>query len=281
MGLLTSRADEQSEALVTSTLESLSYAVTHLSETSERLATGVVNNVLEAGTRVVDTAGSGIMFSFQATCGSLVIRNPANTTLTIAAGQGPGVRPISGPGVHFVEGRSWRSVPINARYFTVYSAASASFAYEAYTNRVAPSGGALGQPAVTGATTSGTDPAAGAEASVTVPAGDNWTLTSALISLVTDATVANRRVHLIIDDGTTTVLNLVGSVDQAASLTVVYSWTAGGNDSAAVRDGVLNLGQLPTDLRLLPGWRIRTLTTGLQAGDNYGPLIVTYTRTAV
>ena len=47
----------------------------------------------------------------------------------------------------------------------------------------------------------GTDPAAGAEISETVPTNARWILHSFIANLVTDATAGNRRVRLEIDDG--------------------------------------------------------------------------------
>jgi hypothetical protein len=152
--------------------------------------------------------------------------------------------------------------------------------YEAYSTRPAPSAGLVGDPVTAGTSLVGTDPAAGAEISQTVPAGEYWTLTSVLAQLVTSATVANRRVHLIVDDGTNVVANYTAAADQAASATVTYTWDGGGADATAVRDGVASSGQLPIGLQLRrPGWRIRTLTSAIDVGDNWGPPVLTYART--
>jgi hypothetical protein len=67
--LVQNRADQGAEALIAAQLQQLSYDITHLTETSEKLATGVVNHVLEAGTRVVDATG-GFTLSFGATAGA-------------------------------------------------------------------------------------------------------------------------------------------------------------------------------------------------------------------
>lgn len=115
----------------------------------------------------------------------------------------------------------------------------------------------------------GSDPAAGVEISVTVPAGEIWLLESLIVTLVTDATVTNRYVSLAFDDGTTEYGRVIVAAAQAESLTMRKSFLRGlGSENT----GVLTIGSqasLP-DFALLPGHRIRSITTNLQAGDNFG-----------
>lgn len=114
----------------------------------------------------------------------------------------------------------------------------------------------------------GTDPAAGVEVSETVPTNARWTLYAVRFPLVTDATVANRRVHLLVDDGTNTLYEAAAPDVQAASLTRNYNAANHGFAPAAtVSELYLNL---PVPLPLLQGWRVRTATDSLQAGDNFG-----------
>jgi hypothetical protein len=267
------------EILSAAVLQQLSYIAAHTSQTAERLATGVMNSVLETGTRVLDTTGmTGL--SWQSTCGALEVRNNSNTVVVVSAGT-PGVAPIQGAGVSYVEPYSWRVVNVCSRTVAIYGAAGARIGYQAFTTGLPPMGGTIGVTAPAIGTTVGTDPAAGAEASVTVPAGTQWELYSVGITLVTSAAVANRTPHLLVDDGTNVVANLVPAAVQAASATVAYSFTEAGVDYAAVRDGVMLVGQLPTGLRLGPGWRIRTLTTALDVGDNYGAPVVAYRSTVL
>lgn len=110
-----------------------------------------------------------------------------------------------------------------------------------------------------------TDPAAGVEASQTVPSGVMWRVKGLFYQLVTDATVINRIGCVIIDDGTNVLFNLPPAALSTASGTFHFSWG----------DGLGNLftapflaQPLPRDLIMLTGWRIRTATTNLQAGDN-------------
>jgi len=114
----------------------------------------------------------------------------------------------------------------------------------------------------------GTDPAAGAEISETVTANARWRLISFRASLVTDATVANRRMNLNIDDGTNTLLLTPPASDQAATLTYIYQASNYGTVSNFLSTTMAL--PLPSDLILHGGYRIRSSTNSLQAGDNWG-----------
>lgn len=114
----------------------------------------------------------------------------------------------------------------------------------------------------------GTDPAANTEVSEVVPTGARWRLRSLDVALVTDANVANREVTLTIDDGTNIVAEVVTGVLQTATLTRRYSFTQHVQAKAAAAATIINAPA--PDLILLAGWRIRTVTTAIQATDNYG-----------
>ena len=118
----------------------------------------------------------------------------------------------------------------------------------------------------------GSDPAAGAEISVTVPAGEIWRVISARATLVSDATVANRTASLTFDDGTSVYFGS-GTFAQTASQTGVYNW---GNSLGAEDTTVLlALTQtIPQGLLLTAGSRIRTVTTSIQAGDNWSAPVI-------
>lgn len=113
----------------------------------------------------------------------------------------------------------------------------------------------------------GADPAAGVEISDAVPAGKQWRLISVLLQLVTNATVANRRPHVIVDDGANVFHRRASNATQAASLTQNYLF-AGEGPEAAVR-GTYVADPLPVQ-EIPAGARIKTVTENLQAGDNYG-----------
>lgn len=114
---------------------------------------------------------------------------------------------------------------------------------------------------------SGSDPAAGAEVSDTVPAGKAWRVISVLVALVTSATVATRRTHLVIDDGTTTFYRRGSNATQAASLTQNYLFCGEGPEASA--RGTFVADPLP-QIDLPAGARIKTVTENIQAGDDYG-----------
>jgi hypothetical protein len=114
----------------------------------------------------------------------------------------------------------------------------------------------------------GTDPAAGVEWSETVPTNARWRLISARASFVTDATVPVRTVTITIDDGTTTVYTIPSHTTQAASLTFIYEAFAAGVSGYA--SGSTIVIPCPPDAVMMPGWRIRSQTGAIVAGDNWG-----------
>jgi hypothetical protein len=114
----------------------------------------------------------------------------------------------------------------------------------------------------------GADPAAGAEWSVTVPAGQVWIPRLVLATLVTSATVANREVRLLIDDGTTVVASIPSGVTHVASSTRDYTWMSTGGYRGAgsvALDVVVGVGTFA----LGAGWRLRSQIVALDAGDNW------------
>ena len=114
----------------------------------------------------------------------------------------------------------------------------------------------------------GTDPAAGAELAETVPTGARWRFISLRAALVTDATVANRTPVLTFDNGVTPFAGAGGSFKQAASHTYTYHYADLGASHAQSIAGVMVT--TPANLILPAGFRIRTLTGGIVAGDNWG-----------
>jgi len=114
----------------------------------------------------------------------------------------------------------------------------------------------------------GTDPAAGSEISETVPTNVAWRLIGFRFTLVTDATVANRNVRVIIDDGTTECVRIPPNFNHAASITANY-FAGVGLGVIGWMTGAVGVMPLPVDLILFQGWRIRTNTLNLQAGDNF------------
>jgi hypothetical protein len=114
----------------------------------------------------------------------------------------------------------------------------------------------------------GTDPAAAAEITETVPLGARWRVRAVSFSLVTDANPANREVTLVLDDGTTILYTSPSGFTHVAATTRRYSAAMIGAQTAPAQATDRQI-VLP-DLWLPGGSRIRTVTTNMQVGDNYG-----------
>ncbi len=112
----------------------------------------------------------------------------------------------------------------------------------------------------------GTDPAAQAEISETVPARRRWAIKSIFFHLVTDGTVANRHVSLIIDDGANVLWQITCASAHPASCDTTYSFAQIAAAEALVDCACFH--PLPS-LALPAGARIRTSTSLLKAGDNF------------
>lgn len=90
----------------------------------------------------------------------------------------------------------------------------------------------------------------------TVPAGKEWTLFGVFAQLITTATVGNRQIELLIDDGTNNLYILTAGAVQAASLTRTYSFGPGLADLTAFRDTTRLTTPMPASLLLAAGYRI-------------------------
>ena len=126
----------------------------------------------------------------------------------------------------------------------------------------------------------GSDPAAAAEVSETVPAGEVWELHAVSVALVQGATQTPQP-SLVIDDGTNVIAILPGSTAaQAVSTTCQYTWAPGLVTSGQIgaTTAVRSAGALPDKLVLRPGYRIRTSTVGIGANSNYGAPILHVTK---
>lgn len=99
-----------------------------------------------------------------------------------------------------------------------------------------------------------------------VPAGLSVDLHALKITLVTDATVANRRVTVVIERPGAEFWRHNAQVTQAASLTRRYYYGFGAvSDSAGA---VINYNYSLPPMRLREGYRIKTEVVNLQAGDD-------------
>lgn len=114
----------------------------------------------------------------------------------------------------------------------------------------------------------GTGPGAGLEITETVPSNARWRLLALFLTLVTDATVANRDAALTFDDGINTVARFPAAQNQLASLTTRYLWTSGGARVAIAQDRTI-VTPIP-DIWLPDAFRYKTVTTNIAAGDAWG-----------
>lgn len=113
----------------------------------------------------------------------------------------------------------------------------------------------------------GSAPAAGADTLVTVPAGAQWRLLSWRAQLVTSIAAATRQVHLVIDDGANILLDLAANATQITTLTRNYNAALLSWQPTAV-DLEIYI-PFPFDFDLLAGYRLRTITTSIQAADQW------------
>jgi len=118
-------------------------------------------------------------------------------------------------------------------------------------------------------TTTGANPAAGAETSITVPAHETWRLISWDCQLVTDGNAANRIVHLKATNGGIVLFEVISATTQIASLTRNYHGNQQSVGGAAADDNDILLA-LPHNIILPATTTITTETTGIQATDNWG-----------
>jgi hypothetical protein len=114
----------------------------------------------------------------------------------------------------------------------------------------------------------GTDQAAGAEISETVPTNARWRFYSLVASLVTSAAVANRFPNIAFDDGANVHARVGSNTAQAASLT--RAWAFSGAPLIQALSGTALIVVGAPEIYLAAGHRIRTITENFQAGDNWG-----------
>lgn len=118
----------------------------------------------------------------------------------------------------------------------------------------------------------GSNPAANAEVSVTVPAGELWLVRAVTVALVQGITQTPLPV-LRITDGTNVFFESPGSTTaQAVSTTCQYTWAPGMTLTGQIgaTTGVHSVAPLLEGILLIPGSVISTVTVGLGANSDYG-----------
>lgn len=114
------------------------------------------------------------------------------------------------------------------------------------------------------------NPAAGADFSYAVQANFRQRIISLFFTLTTSATAGTRQVTIIVDDGANTLGEFPANNTQAASLTNTY--TASAAPYATTTLATQLFVPLPPDLRLGSTFRVRSLTAGLLAGDQFSTI---------
>jgi len=118
------------------------------------------------------------------------------------------------------------------------------------------------------------NPAAGAEIASGSLAEGKWRFQTMSFQLVTDATVANRRVSLeVLEDGGGTVAQIPVNVAQTASLTWRYSFGVALHAVNDTTHGFIS-ASFP-DMLMNGDYEINTVTQNLQAGDDFSVLTAT------
>ena len=113
------------------------------------------------------------------------------------------------------------------------------------------------------------DPAAAANISITVPAGQLWLIHFGMVDLTTDGTGANRRVHFRFRNSDGVAIETFSSVDQTASQVRRYALAKYGaiQDEFNDEDYLINI---PADLWIDALGTITTEVKNFQAGDDFG-----------
>lgn len=114
----------------------------------------------------------------------------------------------------------------------------------------------------------GTDPAAGVEITESVPTGARWRVETMNFVLVTSAAGSPRFLLVIADDGALITLQHRASQSHPISTSANYTVSASGYASLVTANNIPVA--IPPDLLLFGGYRLRTATSGLDSGDNFG-----------
>lgn len=123
-------------------------------------------------------------------------------------------------------------------------------------------------------TITGSNPAAGDEIDEDVATAQIWRIQSIFFTLVTDATAIARRVHFVVTLLGNPILHAFSDQDQTASLTRNYTCAPFGALPDTL-DANEILIPIPHDLLLSDAVDIETVTTNLQAGDNFAaPVLI-------
>jgi hypothetical protein len=112
------------------------------------------------------------------------------------------------------------------------------------------------------------NPAAGADISISVPTAAAWKFRHLDATLVTSSQVATRNVAFLFDDGSNLFYRTVNGLNQTASVTQVYELVPGYAIAETVNSNGFRLIS-PLDVVLPASFRIRSSTGSIQTSDQW------------
>lgn len=121
----------------------------------------------------------------------------------------------------------------------------------------------------------GADPAAGAEATITVPNYQVWLLKSFIVTLVAANVAVSRRVGLRITSQLSIIYEKHTDYPLTAALTRKYCFANHEESATGTSAPTIAVG-IPPNLFLRPGDTISTTTAFLEATDNFGEPVIHY-----
>lgn len=126
------------------------------------------------------------------------------------------------------------------------------------------------------AAVTGTNPAANAECSDSVPAGEVWELLAYSVACVQGITQTPQPILRITAGGVIVYESFGSTTAQAVSTTCRYSWAPGLTISGLIgaTTNVHSVAGLPAGLILSAGDTIATVTVGIGANTDYGAPII-------
>lgn len=144
------------------------------------------------------------------------------------------------------------------------------------TTDVAPAGVAISDRGLVGTPVRKTvlvaNPAAGADWTVTVPAGEFWDVQSLTATLTTSAVVGNRAPRLEVSDGVNRINEIQPSTIEAASLAVRWGMSGGGSTGSNSNGAGIGGWSGPSPFLLNPGYIISTSTVNLDVADQWSQI---------
>jgi hypothetical protein len=241
-----------------------------------------VGDVLVQTTRIMPAAGFDTL-QWKAVAQAITVANLSGQLMTVHA-DAPNVSgqaPPAGVGVFNVFPGIMRTVATRAHSITVYGAAGSVYDVTAYARPRDPSASAVvGDPStlLNFQVLQPANPAAGADLVISPSPSKPWRPVALYATLTTNATAGLRQVALELTDAVPNVwLKKTVNGTQTVSLAYSYGWVAGGGSSDDPQAPILTtVESLLPELWLPAGTAVRTLTTNLQAGDQWSGLYLLY-----